>query len=68
MLSIETHVLDFSADVYGERVRLFLLDRLRDEQRFESITKLTEQIGHDVRDARAWFARRPVESLELVHA
>ncbi len=67
MLSVETHVLDFAADVYGERVRLFLLERLRDEQRFGSAAKLTEQIGRDVEDARRWFEHRSLESLELVH-
>jgi len=66
MLSVETHVLDFSADVYGDRVRLFLLDRLREERRFESTAELTEQIGRDVDDTRRWFEGRPMASLELV--
>jgi riboflavin kinase/FMN adenylyltransferase len=66
MMSVETHVLDFSAEVYGEHVRVYLLDRLRDERKFESTDALTEQIGHDVRAARSWFTSRPLDSLELI--
>ncbi len=55
---IETFVLDFSANVYGERVRLFFFDRLREERRFPSVTALSEQIGRDIETTREFFARR----------
>ncbi len=38
--TIETFVLDFSANVYGEKVRLFFFDRLREERKFPSVTDL----------------------------
>src|SRR4029453_11886706 len=38
--TIETFVLDFSSDVYGEKVRLFFLDRLREERKFPPIIAL----------------------------
>ncbi len=60
--TIETYVLDFSADVYGERVRLFFFDRLREERKFPSMGALTEQIGRDIEATRAYFARRAVET------
>ena len=55
--TIETYVFDFSADVYGARVRLFFHERLRDERTFPSVTELTEQIGRDIESARAYFAK-----------
>ena len=55
--TIETFVLDFSANVYGERVRLFFLERLREERKFPSVEALTEQIGRDIEAARAYFAK-----------
>ncbi|HSS45051.1 MAG TPA: riboflavin kinase, partial [Thermoanaerobaculia bacterium] len=54
--TIETYVLDFSADVYGERVRLFFFDRLREERKFPSAMALTEQIGRDIEATRQYFA------------
>jgi riboflavin kinase / FMN adenylyltransferase len=54
--TIETFVLDFSANVYGERVRLFFLERLREERKFPSVEALTEQIARDIEAARAYFA------------
>jgi riboflavin kinase/FMN adenylyltransferase len=56
--TIETYVLDFSSDVYGEKVRLFFFDRLREERKFPSIMALTEQIGRDIEATRKFFARR----------
>ena len=53
--TIETHVLDFSANVYGEKVRLFFFDRLRDERKFPSVTELSEQIGRDSEETRRYF-------------
>ena len=53
--TIETHVLDFSANVYGEKVRLFFFDRLRDERKFPSVTELSAQIGRDIEETRRYF-------------
>ena len=45
-------------DLYGERVELELLARLRGERRFASAAELTEQIGVDIRAATEMFAMR----------
>ena len=58
-ITIESFVLDFSADVYGERVRLFFFDRLRNEKKFASVMDLTAQIARDIESTRAYFAARP---------
>jgi riboflavin kinase/FMN adenylyltransferase len=57
--TIETFVLDFSEDVYGTRVRLFFLERLREERKFPSVEALTDQIGRDIEAARSYFVRNP---------
>jgi len=53
--TIETYVLDFTADVYGEKVRLFFLERLREERKFPSILDLKEQIQKDIGATRRYF-------------
>ena len=57
--TIETYVLDFSSDVYGEKVRLFFHERLREERTFPSMMALTEQIGRDIEATRAYFIEHP---------
>jgi riboflavin kinase/FMN adenylyltransferase len=54
---IETYVFDFAANVYGEKVRLFFIERIREERKFPSLEALTEQIARDIEAARAYFAR-----------
>ena len=56
--TIETYVLDFSSDVYGERVRLFFVERLREERKFPSVMALTEQIGRDIEATRKFLEIR----------
>src|SRR5215213_6394915 len=54
---IETHVLDFNKDLYGARLNLGFVQRLRDEKRFENIDALKKQIEFDRDQARALFDR-----------
>jgi riboflavin kinase/FMN adenylyltransferase len=64
--TMESHLLDFMGDVYRENVRLFFLERVRDEQHFNSTTQLMTQINRDVQKTRDWFSDHPVSSLGLV--
>jgi riboflavin kinase/FMN adenylyltransferase len=57
-LAIEAHVLDFSGDIYNERVILTFLLRLREERKFPSVEALRQQIAQDVAAARAVPAAR----------
>ena len=50
--TIEVHLLDFKADVYGDSIQVCLIERLRDEQKFPSIDALIEQIKLDEKKAR----------------
>jgi riboflavin kinase/FMN adenylyltransferase len=55
--TIETHLLRYSGDLYGRRVRLSFVQRLRDERRFDSIDALRAQIEADQRRADHLFSR-----------
>ena len=50
--TIEVHILDFSANIYGKEVRVDVVRRLRGEQFFDSIDALRAQIGVDVARVR----------------
>ncbi len=50
---IEAFLIDFSGDLYGHRLRLDFLERLRGERRFDSADALVEQMADDVSRARA---------------
>ena len=52
---VESHILDFRSDVYGEAVELQFFKRLRDEKIFQSTMDLSAQIGRDVEQARDFF-------------
>ncbi len=54
-LTIETHVLDAEQNFVGKKVRVELLQRLRDELKFESAHELIKQIESDVRQTRKFF-------------
>ena len=55
---VESHILDFKSDVYGERVELFFYKRLREERIFPTVMDLSAQIGRDVETTREFFAAR----------
>lgn len=46
-LLLETHVINFTGDLYGKRLRICLVEKLRDEKRFASIGDLKEQLMRD---------------------
>lgn len=50
-LSIEVHLLDFDATLYGFDISVYLLDFIRDEQKFENLEALTSQIEDDKKKA-----------------
>ena len=52
-VTIEAHLLDFDGDLYGKRLRLEVLHRIRDERRFDSVKALLAQISADIHETRA---------------
>jgi riboflavin kinase / FMN adenylyltransferase len=55
--SIELHILDFQADLYGEEVRVDFCSRLRDIHRYATIPDLVAAIRLDCDRARSLFER-----------
>ena len=55
--TVETFILDFNADIYGQPVKLFFVKRIREEKKFASADRLIEQMSVDVACARAIFNR-----------
>jgi riboflavin kinase/FMN adenylyltransferase len=51
-LSLEVNLFDFSRDLYGQRLRVEFVQRLREERRFPGVDALKAQIAHDVAKAR----------------
>ena len=52
---LEVHLFDFAEDLYGKRVRVEFLHKLRDEEKYDDLARLTAAIAADGRAARAWF-------------
>ncbi|MGD9735383.1 MAG: bifunctional riboflavin kinase/FAD synthetase [Solirubrobacterales bacterium] len=51
-LLIETHLIDREEDLYGQNLRVAFVERLRGEERFDSVEALVEQMRDDIEDAR----------------
>ena len=54
-LRFEVNIFDFSDDIYGQYLDVDFHAKLRDEQRFDSIDRLTTQLGLDEQAAREYF-------------
>jgi riboflavin kinase/FMN adenylyltransferase len=52
---LEVHLFDFAQEIYGQFMHVELIKKLRDEQKFETLTQLTAQIATDVAAAKQCF-------------
>ena len=60
--SVETFVINWSGDLYGDVVRVRFLHRIRDEKKFDGIESLKKQIGYDLSRANKYFERSGVRN------
>lgn len=51
-VSVETHIIDFEDEIYGEELKVEFLFKIRDEQKFNGIDGLIEQINRDAKTVR----------------
>lgn len=56
---VEVHLLDFQGDLYGRRIELEFVARLRGEKRFAGVDELAAQIERDIQAARGILANTP---------
>jgi riboflavin kinase/FMN adenylyltransferase len=61
--SVETFVMNWTGDLYGDVVRVRFLHRLRDERKFASIDELKQQIARDRDRASEYFERSGVQRM-----
>lgn len=54
---LEIHVLDWDGDLYGQTLRVAMVKRIRDEQKFDGVEALKAQIQRDVETARMILVR-----------
>jgi riboflavin kinase/FMN adenylyltransferase len=52
LFTIEVHLIDFNNDIYGKKIRVNFIKRIRGEKKFNSLDELKAQIHKDIRDAK----------------
>ena len=57
-VSVESHLLDYSGNLYGRQARVEFYAFLRDETKFSDYAALSQQIHKDAENARAYFAAK----------
>jgi riboflavin kinase/FMN adenylyltransferase len=64
---LEAHLFDFDGDLYGRRIEVEFVAKLRDEVRFDGLDALVVQMNADAAEARAILAARPVSPAGTPH-
>jgi len=52
VFSVEVHILDFNENIYGQKIRVNFVQRIRDEIKFSDIAELSDAIRNDIETAR----------------
>lgn len=60
--TVETYIIDFDEDIYGREMRIDMLERLRGEQKFDTVEELIAQMHNDIEQTRAYFRAHPEAS------
>lgn len=55
---LEIYMLEFDEEIYGRRIEVGFLEKIRDEERFDSFEILRQQIGRDIEQAERFFSGR----------
>lgn len=53
LLTVEAHLSAFDGDLYGQRLHLLILSRIRDERRMSSLQQLSAQLAQDLQAVNA---------------
>jgi riboflavin kinase/FMN adenylyltransferase len=63
---LEVHLLDFDRDIYGKRINVEFLHKVRDEQKFTTMDNLVTYIQQDVKKIKQWFAEKNSSAAEKI--
>jgi riboflavin kinase/FMN adenylyltransferase len=55
---LEVYIFDFNQEIYGRHIQVSFLHKLRDEEKYDTLDALKQQIDRDVQNARDFFAGR----------
>jgi len=55
ILKVETHIFDFSSDIYDLDVEVFLIEKIRDEINFNSVDEFLSQVRKDIEFSKRYF-------------
>ncbi len=55
---LEVYIFDFEQEIYGKHIQVSFLHKLRDEEKYDTLEALKQQIELDVQNARDYFAAR----------
>ena len=56
VIACETHILDYSGDLYGKKIRVDFCKFIRDEQKFRSLDELVTEINKNIAQIREYFS------------
>ena len=62
---LEAYLLDFSGDLYGKRLRIFFIKKIREELDFDSIKELTNQMNQDCIIIKEMLKKIPKDNITL---
>ncbi len=57
IMSLEAHIFGFDGNIYGKRINIKFMHRLRDERKFSSVDELAAQLRLDMKDVKRLFAK-----------
>ena len=55
--TVEVNILDFNQDIYGKNIQISLLDKIREEQKFDSLETLKNQLTKDKQTTENYFRK-----------
>ena len=58
--TIEAHLFNFSEDLYGKKITVTLIHFLREEQKFNSVEELVDQLNIDKKNAISYMSNNPI--------
>ena len=54
-ITIETYIFDFHSSIYDKQVKVYFIDKIRNEYKFDSVKSLVEQMEVDLKEAYSYF-------------